>query len=169
MPTRSQPSDVSVAVQAVVGFVLLILAHYTIRPLIGGRAPVDFLAIAILFSAARVRPGVAAMMGFLVGLAVDAMAPDSFGAAALAFTVVGFGASWLKAVFFADHVALTGLFVFVGKWAFDAIYLLAGPRIRGVDALVQLLLWTPLAAALTAAVAVLLLTLLRPLYRPQTK
>ena len=39
-------------------------------------------------------------------------------------SVVGFAASWLKAVFFADNLALHALFFFVGKWAFDMLYLL---------------------------------------------
>ena len=169
MAARSQPSSIAVTAQAIVGFALLVVAHYTLRPLIGGRAPIDFLAIAVLFSAVRLRPGAAAVLGFIVGLAVDSLAPGSFGAATLSFTLVGYAASWLKAVFFADHVALTGLFVFAGKWAYDGLYNLAGPRMGGVDLVVQLLLWTPLAAALTAGVAVLLLTVFRPLYRPQTK
>ena len=134
MAVRSQPSAMATHAQAIIGFALLLLAQYTVRPLIGGRAPIDFLAIAVLFSA-----------------------------------LVGYGASWLKAVFFADHIALTGLFVFVGKWVYDGVYNFAGPRLGGVDLVVQLLLWTPLAAALTALVAVLLLTVFRPLYRPYTK
>ncbi|MBC8086091.1 MAG: rod shape-determining protein MreD [Phycisphaerae bacterium] len=169
MAVRTQPSGVAASVQAVIGFALLLLAHYTVRPLLGGRAQIDFLAIAVLFSAVRVRPGSAALMGFLIGLTVDALQPDSFGAATLAFTLVGYSASWLKAVFFADHVALTGLFVFAGKWLYDGVYNLAGPRIGGLDLVLQMLLWTPLAAALTALVAVLLLTVFRPLYRPYTK
>jgi rod shape-determining protein MreD len=169
MAVRPQQSGVAVAVQALVGFLLLVIAQYTLRPLIGGRAQVDFLAIAVLFSAVRLRPGAAALLGFVVGLMVDCLAPGSFGAAALAFTLVGYAASWLKAVFFADHIALTGLFVFGGKWLFEALYLLAGPRVGSIDLVLQLLLWVPLAAALTAVVAVLLLTLFRPLYRPQTK
>lgn len=169
MAVRQQSSDAAITAQAIIGFALLLVAHYTIRPLIGGRAPVDFLAIAVLFSAVRLRPGYAALLGFLVGVAFDSLAPGYFGAAALSFTLVGYAASWLKAVFFADHVALTGLFVFVGKWVYDGLYMLAGPRIGGVDLLVQMLLWTPIAAALTAGVAVLLLTIFRPLYRPQTK
>jgi rod shape-determining protein MreD len=36
-----------------------------------------------------------------------------------------------------------------------------------VDLAVQLLVWSPISAALTALVALLLLTLVRPLYRPQ--
>lgn len=169
MAVRPQNSGAAVVAQAIVGFLLLVVAHYTVRPLIGGRAPIDFLAIAVLFSAARLRPGAAALLGFLVGLLVDALHPTSFGAASLSFTLIGFGASWLKAVFFADHIALTGLFVFAGKWLYDAIYIVAGPRIGGIDIVVQLLLWTPLAAALTAGVGVLLLTLFRPLYRPLAK
>lgn len=169
MAVRTQPSGVVVSIQAIVGFALLLLAHYTLRPLIGGRAQIDFLAIAVLFSAVRLRPGGAALMGFLIGLTIDSMQPDSFGAATLAFTLVGYAASWLKAVFFADHVALTGLFVFAGKWVYDGVYNLAGPRIGGLDLVLQMFLWTPLAAALTALVAVLLLTVFRPLYRPHTK
>lgn len=169
MAVRTQPSGVAVSAQAIIGFLLLLLAHYSVRPLIGGRAQIDFLAIAVLFSAVRLRPGAAALMGFVIGLAVDSLQPDSFGAATLAFTLVGYSASWLKAVFFADHVALTGLFVFVGKWVYDGVYNVAGPRIGGVDLVLQMFLWTPLAAALTALVAVLLLTVFRPLYRPHTR
>lgn len=169
MAVRTQPSGVVVSIQAIVGILLLILAHYTIRPLVGGRVQVDFLAIAVLFSAVRLRPGVAALLGFVLGLTIDAMRPDSFGAATLAFTLVGYAASWLKAVFFADHIALTGLFVFVGKWVYDGVYNLAGPRIGGLDLVLQMLLWTPLSAALTALIAVLLLTVFRPLYRPHTR
>jgi rod shape-determining protein MreD len=153
---------------ATIGIVLLVLAHFSIRPIVGGRAPLDFLAIAVLFTAVRVRPGAAALIGFAAGMIVDALTPVSFGAGALAFTLVAYAASWLKAVFFADHVALTGLFVFLGKWLFDAIYLVSGRGSRGTDLLVQLVLWSPIAAAITALIAVLLLTLFRPLYRSQS-
>jgi rod shape-determining protein MreD len=160
-------SGVGSAVRAFIGFALLVTAHFGIRPLFGTRVMVDFLVIGILFAAVRLRPGVAALLGFALGLSADALAPGSFGAATLALTLIAFGASWLKAVFFANHIALTGLFIFLGKWCFDAIYVLVGGGARGVELIVQLLLWTPLAAALTAAVAVLLLTLFRPLYRSQ--
>jgi rod shape-determining protein MreD len=161
-------SGIASALRAWTGFVLLIVAHFGIRPLVAGRANVDFAVIAVLFSAVRMRPGVAALTGFLTGLALDALAPGSFGAHALVLTLVAFGASWLKAVFFAEHVALTGLFVFGAKWAFDVVMaLLTGPG-AGVSLSVALLLWAPLAAALTALVAVLLLVLFRPLFRPSS-
>ena len=165
---RQSPSGIGTFAKATFGIALLVLAHFSIRPIVGGRAPLDFLAIAVLFTAVRVRPGAAALIGFFAGIIVDALTPVSFGAGAIAFTLVAYAASWLKAVFFADHVALTGLFVFLGKWLFDAIYLVAGRGSRGTDLLVQLVLWSPIAAAITALIAVLLLTLFRPLYRSQS-
>ena len=130
---RQSPSGIGTFAKATFGIALLVLAHFSIRPIVGGRAPLDFLAIAVLFTAVRVRPGAAALIGFFAGIIVDALTPVSFGAGAIAFTLVAYAASWLKAVFFADHVALTGLFVFLGKWLFDAIYLVAGRGSRGTD------------------------------------
>ncbi len=162
----AQPGPAS-AFRAWLGFALLAAAHFGVRPLFGARANVDFLVIAVLFAAVRVRPGVAALLGFVAGLALDALVPASFGSSALVMTCVAFAASWTKAVFFAEHVALTGLFVFVGKWLFDVGVLLVSGGARGVDLMLQILLWSPLSAALTALVAVILLTAFRPLYRPQ--
>ena len=166
MATALPQSGFASAARAVTGFGLLIAAHFALRPLIASNANVDFLLIAILFSAVRVRPGLAALLGLAAGMTVDALAPSAFGAAALAMTVVAFAASRVKAVFFADHVALTGLFVFLGKLLFDALFAAVSGGTRGMALVVQLLLWTPLSAALTAAVAVVLLTLFKPLYRP---
>ena len=159
-------SGVASLVRAWVGFSLLVAAHFAVRPLFDTRANVDFLMIGVLFSTVRMRPGLAAIVGLMAGLAVDAMAPSALGAAVVAFVLVAFVASWVKAVFFADHVALTGLFVFLGKVAFDALYAVLSGGVRGYALVVQLLLWTPLSAALTAAVAIVLLTAFRPLYRP---
>jgi rod shape-determining protein MreD len=81
-------------------------------------------------------------------------------------TAVGFGASYLKAVFFADNLVLNAFFFFLGKWVFDIIYFLGEQRVHGVELVQQLLLWSPLSAAVTAAVGVLLLFLMRPLLEP---
>ena len=49
---------------------ILVFLHYTLRPLLAwDRASPDFLIIALLLAAVRVRPGVAAMIGFVIGLA----------------------------------------------------------------------------------------------------
>ncbi len=151
-----------------VGVLLLLIAHFSIRTVIGGPAPIDFIAIAVLFLAVGVRPGVAAIIGFVAGVIVDSLTPTSFGAATLAFTFVAYAASWLRAIFFAEHVALTGVFIFLGKWTFDAIYMVVGREIRGSELVVQLLLWSTLASAFTALLAILLLTLFRPIFRPRS-
>jgi rod shape-determining protein MreD len=104
----------------------------------------------------------AALIGCLVGLTGGSLTPDAFGSAALAFACVAYIASWLKAVFFADNVALSALFFFAGKWTFDVIYLVTERRVRGPELLMELLLWSPLAATVTALAGVVLLLLLRP-------
>ena len=91
---------------------------------------------------------------------------NALGAGALAMTTVGFGASYLKAVFFADNLVLNAFFFFLGKWVFDIIYFVGEQRVHGVELVQQLLLWSPLSAAVTAAVGVLLLFIMRPLLEP---
>ena len=151
-------------VAARVGLIVLVLLvlQFTVRPFLGWRAPIDFLTIGALLAAVRVRPGAAAAIGLVLGLIADAITPSAFGSGALALTLVAYGASTLKAVFFADNAALSALFVFAGKWIFDIVYLVSERRVRGAELLVQLLLWSPLAAAVTAVTALLLLVALRP-------
>ena len=82
-----------------------------------------------------------------------------------ALTTVAFGASWLKAVFFADNLVLNWLVFFLGKWTFDVVRLFAERRLGGVELVMEALVWSPLSAALTALAGVLLLVVLRPLLR----
>lgn len=149
--------------RTVICCVILIMLHYTVRPLLGWRAPIDFMLIAALFGAVRMRPGVAAMYGLMLGLVSDSLAVSGFGAAALGMTIVAYAASWLKAVFFADNLALNAFFLFVGKWVFDIIVVLAAHRVAGTELAMQIFVWSPLAAALTAAAGAIVLTMLRPI------
>ena len=149
--------------RTVICCVILIMLHYTVRPLLGWRAPIDFMLIAALFGAVRMRPGLAAMYGLALGLVSDALAVNGFGAAALGMTLVAYLASWLKAVFFADNLALNAFFLFVGKWLFDVIVVLAAHRITGTELAMQVFVWSPLAAALTAIAGAIVLTMLRPI------
>jgi len=153
--------------RTLLAFVVLIVLHYTVRPLLGWRAAPDFLVIALLVVSIRVRPGTAAVVGLCVGLISDALDLQAFGAGALAMSVVGFAASWLKAVFFADDIILNALFLFAGKWAFDIIYLLTEHQYGFGELLLQLLVWSPLSALVTAAFGMLALLLLRPILKPQ--
>jgi len=150
-------------IRAVAMFVVLIALHYTVRPLFASRASVDFLVLALLLAAVRVRPGGAAAIGFALGLLMDSLKPGTFGAASLAMTLIGYAASWLKPIFFADNLPLNAFFFFVGKWGFDALYLVVGRRLQGSELVMQLLLWSPLAAAMTALAGVLLVVVARPL------
>ena len=143
-------------------FVVLVAMHFTLRPILDWRAGVDFLVIAVLVVAVRVRPGTAAAAGFALGLVSDTLTPEALGAGALAMTIVGFAASRLKAAFFAENFALNAVFVFIGKVAFDVVFVLAERRLGGVSLLAQLFIWTPLAALLTAFVGLIVMALVRP-------
>jgi rod shape-determining protein MreD len=153
-------------VRALLTFIILVLLHYTLRPLLGWRAPMDFLLLALLLASIRVRPAVAALIGLAMGIVADSLTPDALGAGAIAMTIVGYLASWLKAVFFADNLALNAFFFFLGKWLFDAIYFTVEQRLGGIELLQQILLWSPLSAAATAVAGVLLLLVMRPMLEP---
>jgi rod shape-determining protein MreD len=156
------------AVRTAIVCLILIVLHYTLRPLLNWRASIDFLLIALVFGAVRMRPAGAAFYGLLLGLVTDSLSPDAFGAGALAGTIVGFGASYLKAVFFADNLALNGFFLFVGKWLYGLVYVLMERRMHGTEMLMQIVVWTPLSAAVTAVAGVIAVTLLRPILEVRT-
>jgi len=156
------------AVRTTIVCIILIVLHYTLRPLLGWRASIDFLLIALVFGAVRMRPAGAALYGFVLGIAADSLALGAFGAGALAATIVAFSASWLKAVFFADNLALNAFFLFVGKWLFDLVYVLMERRMHGVEMLMQIIVWSPLAAAVTAVAGAIAITMLRPILEVRT-
>jgi rod shape-determining protein MreD len=164
-PSRG-PGPVLRHLQGWTGFTLLVLAHFLVRPFFVGRVTIEFLLIGVLFSAVRMQPGAAALAGFLVGLVLDAQTPETFGSAALWLTLISHGASRLRAVFFSDALAVTGAFVGLGTWLFLAGRLVVAGTWAGGDLVAALFLWAPLTAAATALLAVALLVLFRPLYRP---
>lgn len=138
---------------------LLVILHFAVRPRLGMPAVApDFLLLALLLYAIRSRPGTAALAGFLVGLAGDAVTPARVGAGALAHTVVGYLAAWGRAVFFPDNLFVNGVVIGVGVWLRNVIQVLAsGP---GPDSLTrQLLVLAPLQAVTTAVTAAVVLLL----------
>lgn len=136
---------------------LLTVLHFAVRPRLGAPAVApDFLMVALLLYAIRSRPGAAALAGFLVGLAGDAVAPSRIGAGALAHTVVGYLAAWGRAVFFPDNLFVNGVVIAIGVWIRNAILLIAsGPGAGGLT--MALLVWSPLQAVTTAITAALVL------------
>lgn len=151
------------AIRTAIVVLILIVLHYTLRPLLGWRTSIDFLLIALVFGAVRVRPAGAAVYGLVIGLAADSLTFGAFGAGALAATIVGFSASYLKAVFFADNLALNGFFIFAGKWLFDLVYVLMERHMQTTEMLLQVIVWSPLSAAVTAVAGVIAITVLRPI------
>lgn len=136
---------------------LLAVLQFAVRPRLGYSlvAP-DFLLLALMLYAIRSRPGTAALAGFLVGLAGDAVAPTRVGAGALAHTLVGYLAAWGRAVFFPDNLFVNGLVIALGVWIRNAVQTLAsGPSAAGLT--YPLFVWAPLQAITTALTAALVL------------
>jgi rod shape-determining protein MreD len=141
---------------------ILVALHFVLRPRFApSRFAPDLVLVALLFLAIRTRPAVGAVAGFLVGLLSDAVAPTTFGAGALALTIVGFSVGWLKAVVFADNLLVNALVVFAASWLRDALQVVASNQLRGGSLGTQLLVLSPVAALSTAASALIALLLLR--------
>jgi len=139
---------------------LLVVLHFWLRPRLGDpRVAPDLLLLALLVLAMRVRPGVGAVAGFLVGLCVDAVAPTAFGAGALAGTVVGFAVGWVRTLFVADNVLVSALFILAGAWLRDLIQVVASGQLSGGGLLWQLLALSPLAALSTATTGLVVFAL----------
>ncbi|HSD33082.1 MAG TPA: rod shape-determining protein MreD [Gemmatimonadales bacterium] len=141
---------------------LLVALQFSVRTRLGNeRVAPDFLLLALLIYAIRARPGASAAAGFIVGLVSDALSPASFGAGALAHTLVGYLSSWAKAVFFAENLLVNGGLIFAGTWLRNLIVALASGKFAGPQLQWELLVWSPLEALTTAAAGVLVLTLFR--------
>ncbi len=136
----------------------LVVLHFTVRERLGGdRIAPDFLLLALLIYTVRAQPGRSAAAGFVIGLLRDALTPASFGAGALAHTLVGYLSSWAKAVFFAENVFVNGCLFFAGTWLRNLVVLLASGRLAGAQVGWELLVWSPLQSLTTAAVGIAVL------------
>ena len=134
---------------------LLVVLHFTVRSHLGeDRIAPDFLLLALLIYTIRAEPGRSAAAGFIIGLLRDALTPASFGAGALAHTVVGFASSWAKAVFFAEHVFVKFCLFFAGTWLRNLIVLLVSGLMPSSQMGWELLVWSPLQSLTTAIVGV---------------
>jgi len=140
----------------------LVVLQFTLRPRMGDdRMAPDFLLLALLIYTIRAQPGRSAVAGFLVGLVRDALTPASFGAGALAHTVVGFLSAWSKAVFFAENLFVNGCLFFAGTWLRNLIVAVFSGQMKGGMLGWELLVWSPIQSLSTAAVGVLVLWLFR--------
>ncbi len=142
--------------------VLLVILQFSVRNRLGAeRVAPDFLLLALLVYTTRARPAAGAAAGFLVGLLGDALTPASFGAGALAHTMVGYLSSRAKTVFFAENLLVNGGLFFAATWLRNFIVALASGKLAGPQLVWELLVWSPLEALTTAVAGVLILALFR--------
>ena len=138
----------------------LVVLQFSVRPRLGDdRMAPDFLLVALLIYTIRAQPGRSAGAGFVVGLLRDALTPASFGAGALAHTLVGYLSAWSKAVFFAENLFVNGCLFFAGTWARNLVMAVASGKMRGGLLGWELLVWSPIQSLTTAIVGVLVLWL----------
>lgn len=146
---------------------VLVLGQYAVRPLLPERLPVAFLLVAVLFVAVRVRPGVAALVGFVAGLAVDAAAATPFGATALLWLVEAFVAASMRALLFSEQLLLPGLVAFAASWLGAVVAALGRPAGTAALAPGALFVWAPLTALATGLLAVAVHMAARDAGRPR--
>lgn len=141
---------------AAVVAVLVVLQFY-LRPRLGD-SPIlpDFLLLVLMLIAMRSHPGTGAIAGLVIGVVADALTPARFGAGVLAYTVVGYLASWSRAVFFADNLLVNAGMFAGGLWLRNALLLLVSGTARGGLAH-ELVVTGPLEALTTAAAGWLVL------------
>lgn len=142
---------------------LLVLAglavlHFSVRTRLGDdRVAPDFLLLALLLYTVRAQPGRAAAAGFVVGLLRDALTPASFGAGALAHTLIGYLSAWGKTVFFAENVFVMGCLLFASTWLRNLILAVISGTLPGGSLGWELLVWSPLQSLTTAVSGMIVL------------
>ena len=138
----------------------LVALQFLVRNRLGNeRIAPDFLLLALMIYTIRANPGKGAVAGLIVGLLRDAIAPASFGAGALAHTLVGYLSAWGKAVFFAENLFVNGCLFFVGTWLRNLVVALASGSLRGGQLGWELLVWSPLQSLTTALAGVIVVWL----------
>ena len=155
MATRSTPSFW-------VFFGILVVAHFFLHIGLGlGDSAPDLLTIALLLGVRRVRGPTAAVLGLGLGLLQDSLAVTSFGADALALTVLGYMGARSRDLFEGDSLLFVAAYLFLGKWLHDLFYWgLAGETARP-DFVSELLMRSPVQALYAAAVGVVALLFYR--------
>lgn len=132
---------------------LLVLAHFVLRLAIGLEwGTPDLLTVAALLGARRLSGAQAAGLGLVLGLLDDGLSINSFGAAAVALSVVSFLGARSRDLFEGDSLLFLVVYLFLGKWLRDAIILLLNGGREGVEPVSAIFLGMPL-AALVAALA----------------
>jgi hypothetical protein len=139
--------------QSVAFVAVLVVLYFLLRMGLGlGELAPDFLVIALLLAARRLRPGWAAGLGLLLGLLDGAAHPLTMGAGAVALAILGYLGAGSREFLSGDSPVVLALFLFAGKWIYDALMWVLLLRLNLSGPVSTLLLVSPLAAAYAAAV-----------------
>jgi cell shape-determining protein MreD len=132
---------------------LLVVAHFVLRVSLGfGESAPDLLTVALLLGARRLRPSLGAALGLALGTLRDSLAVGSFGADALAMTVVGWLGGRSRDWFEGGTPLFIGVYLTMGVWAHHILRtVLGGVPVDG--SVLGALLVAPILGALYAAAA----------------
>jgi rod shape-determining protein MreD len=110
----------------------LVVLHFLLHVGLGVRhAAPDLLTVALLLAAREVGVGTAAGVGLVMGLVEDALSVLSFGANAVAMTVVGLLGAVTRDLFVGDSLIFLSSYFVLGKWVRDlAAWLMMGDALR---------------------------------------
>ncbi len=110
----------------------LVILHFLLHVGFGlDRTAPDLLTVALLLSAREVGMGPAAGIGLFFGLLEDALSVLSFGANAVAMTVLGALGALTRDLFVGDSFFFLFFYFLLGKWARDLMHwLMVGPALR---------------------------------------
>lgn len=138
--------------------VLLILVDLTLHLGLGlGREAPDLITIAALLAARRLSGAGAAALGVGLGLLRDSLSIVAFGADAIALGLVSYLASRTRDLFIGDTLPFFAVYLLLGKWVHDALYLLIRGSVTGGNWMQRLLTEAPIAALYAAAAGVVVI------------
>jgi len=122
----------------------------------GGWAP-DLLTVGLLVLVRELRPAPAAGLGFMMGLLEDAFSVLSFGANAMALTVVGLIGSRTRDYFVGETLLFLVLYLGLGSWLRIALHWVASGGLGEEGGFRVLAVHAPLASLYATAIGIFLL------------
>lgn len=139
---------------------LLVILHFLFHLGFGwGAGAPDLLIVALLLAAREVGMSVGAGLGLFFGLLEDAFSVLSFGANAVAMTLVGALGARTRDLFVGDSLLFAFAYVALGKWLRDLVHWLvvgAGAREPFLDAMLVDGLFSAVYVGLVAMIIMIL-------------
>ena len=134
---------------------VLVVLHFVLRVGLGlDQLAPDLLVVALLLAAREIRAGWAAGLGLLLGVLDGSMVPFNLGISSLVLTALGFVGARSREIFSGESYVFLALYLFVGKWLYDAMLSLLTRELFRAGAS-EILVVAPMNAIYAAAAGVL--------------